>query len=66
MLNRDFNNGKKLNLSTSMAVFTIVMGFLFLIDAAAGVHTLVAATLMSIGFVWYFGDHAYHWWHQHH
>ncbi|MEH6627022.1 MAG: hypothetical protein V7739_11290 [Motiliproteus sp.] len=62
MLNRDFSNGKEVNISTSLAVFTIIMGFLFLIDAAPGMHTVVASTLILFGFIWYFGDHAFHWW----
>ncbi len=62
MLSRDFNNGKKLNLSTSLAVFTIIMGFLFLLDASAGMNTVVAGSLILFGFAWYFGDHAFHWW----
>ncbi|MCW8884674.1 MAG: hypothetical protein OQK12_05380 [Motiliproteus sp.] len=67
MLHRDFQNGKKLNLSTSLAIFTIVMGFLFLLDAGAGMHTVMAGAMILFGFAWYFGDHLFHWWdHQHH
>lgn len=66
MLSREFNNGKKLNLHSALAVFTICMGFLFLLDAASGTHTVVAGSLILLGFAWYFGNHFYLWWEHHH
>ncbi|MEH6577802.1 MAG: hypothetical protein V7731_12065 [Amphritea sp.] len=66
MLSHDFNNGKKLNLNAALAVFVIVMGFLFLLDAESGAHTVIAASLVLFGFAWYFGSHFYGWWARHH
>lgn len=67
MMDKDFANGKKLNLSTSMALFTVVMGFLFLLDASPGGQTMISYLLILLGLLWYFGDHIYHWWeHRHH
>jgi hypothetical protein len=66
MLNKDFNNGKKLHLHSALAVFTICMGFLFLIDAVPGVHYVVAGSLILFGFAWYFGSRAYSWWEHSH
>lgn len=52
MLNVDFNNGKKLNLLTALALFTVVMGFLFLIAASPGVSTIAAVCLIAFGAIW--------------
>ncbi len=66
MLHPDFKNGEKLNLHSALALFIIVMGFLFMIDAAPGSHTVVAGSLILFGFAWYLANHAYIWWRQHH
>ncbi len=67
MLSRDFDNGKKVNLQSAMAAFTVIMGFLFLIDAAPGVHTVIAGSFVLFGFAWFFTNQAWQWWeHQHH
>jgi hypothetical protein len=66
MLNRDFNNGKKLNLVAALAVFTMIMGVLFLIAATPGTQTFVAVFLIFFGVVWFIGNRSYVWWgHQH-
>lgn len=65
MQTEDFHNGEKLNMSTSMALFTIVMGFLFWESASGGVSAIAAQVLILFGFIWYFGDHFYHWWEHH-
>ena len=66
MLNSDFKNGEKLNLHSAFALFVIVMGFLFMIDAAPGMHTVIAGCLMLFGFAWYLANHAYLLWRRHH
>ena len=67
MLNPNFKNGTKTDVQSALAVFVIIMGFLFLIDAAPGVHSAVAIATIVFGFFWYFGHQAYIWWgHTHH
>ena len=66
MLSHDFENGKKLNLHSALAVFIIIMGFLFLLDAAPGAHTAVAGSFIVFGFAWYYGNRIYLWWVRHH
>jgi len=66
MMHPDFKNGEKLNLHSALALFITVMGFLFLIEAAPGTHTVIAGLLMLAGITWYTGNHAYIWWQRHH
>lgn len=67
MHNRNFKNGKKTNVQSAMAVFVIIMGFLFLIDAAPGVHSAISIAMIVFGFLWYFGRQIYTSWdHTHH
>lgn len=62
----DLHNGERLNVSTSLAIFTIVMGFLFWEAAATGISVAASQVLILFGFIWYFGDHLLHWWQHHH
>ena len=65
MLNPNFKNGTKTSVQSALAVFVIIMGFLFLIDAAPGVHSAIAIATIVFGFIWYFGKNAYIWWGHH-
>ena len=65
MLNIDFNNGKKLNLLTALALFTVAMGVLFLIAASPGISTIAAVCLIAFGTVWMFVSWLYAF-HKHH
>lgn len=65
MLNLDFNNGKKVNLLSALAVFTIAMGFLFFIAASSSSQTFAAVLLMLIGSAWYVGNRMYTLWEHH-
>ncbi len=62
MLHPDFKNGEKLDLQNAMALFIVMMGFLFYIDAAAGTHTLMALITILAGVVWYVGHTAWKRW----
>lgn len=62
MLNQDFKNGQKVDLHSAFALFVIMMGFLFYLDAAPGTHAIVALMMILFGFAWHYGHHAYQWW----
>lgn len=66
MLNQDFKNGEKVDLHSALAIFVIMMGFLFYIDAAPGTHTTVTLITVLLGFAWYIGHDIYNWWKQNH
>ncbi len=67
MLNPNFKNGTKTDVQSALAVFVIIMGFLFLIDAAPGTHSAVALAMIAFGILWYYGHQVYRWWgHTHH
>lgn len=59
MLNIDFNNGKKTNLLSALALFTVIMGFLFLIAATPGAPTVAAVWLIVFGAAWYIANWLY-------
>jgi hypothetical protein len=62
----DFKNGETLNVQSALAVFVVMMGFLFMIDAKPGIHMAIAGVLMLAGFCWYLLNHAYLWWRHNH
>jgi uncharacterized membrane protein len=66
MQHPDLKNGEKIHLPRSIALFAVLMGFLFLIEATPGTQTLLSVMLMLAGLIWYFGDHALIWWRHHH
>lgn len=67
MLHPDFKNGQKLDLQSALAVFVMMMGFLFLIEAAPGAHTWVALLTLLAGLVWLTGhESVQRWWLRHH
>lgn len=67
MLRPDFKNGQKLDLQSALSLFVIMMGFLFLIDAAPGAHTVITVLMIALGFAWFFGhESVQRWWLKHH
>ncbi len=66
MLNPDFKNGQNVDLHSAMALFVVVMGLLFYIDAAPGTHTLVTLLTILFGVAWYAGHQTYLWWQASH
>ncbi|GAB3113099.1 hypothetical protein G8770_19150 [Aestuariicella hydrocarbonica] len=66
MLHPDFNNGKKLDLQLAMALFVMMMGFLFYIDAEPGTHTLISLLTILAGVAWFVGHSALKRWHHKH
>ncbi len=59
--------GAHFDLQSGLALFVVMMGLLFYIDAAPGAHTLMTALTVASGIAWYMIHHAYvHWHHAHH
>lgn len=62
MLNPNFKNGEKIDLHSALALFVVMMGFLFLLDAAPGTHTIITLLTILSGVAWYLGHQFYlHW-----
>ena len=64
MQNPNFKNGQNIDVQTAFASFVIMMGLLFHIDAAPGVHTTITLSTILIGVVWFIGRQYYS--HYHH
>lgn len=64
MLNPNFKNGQKLDVQSAFAFFVIMMGLLFHIEAAAGLHSMISLLTIVVGVVWFVGRQFYC--HQHH
>ncbi len=65
-MNPEFENGKKLSLHSAFALFVIMMGFLFLIDANTGMQNVASLSLLLLGLIWYGVHEGYVWWRHHH
>lgn len=59
MLDPNFKNGQKLDVQSAFAFFVIMMGLLFHIDSAAGLHSAISLSTIIIGVVWFFGRQFY-------
>ncbi|BFM13958.1 hypothetical protein R50073_01410 [Maricurvus nonylphenolicus] len=66
MLHPDFKNGQRLDLQSCMALFLIMMGFLFYIDQGPAYSMPLTLSTIAIGVIWYVGHHAHLWWKAHH
>lgn len=67
MLHPDFKNGQKTDLQSALSLFVIMMGFLFLIEAAPGAQTVITLLMIALGFVWFYGHGSVQrWWLKHH
>jgi len=64
MLDSNFKNGQKLDVQSALAFFVIMMGLLFHIDAAAGLHSVISLSTIVVGLAWFFGRQFYC--HRHH
>jgi predicted RND superfamily exporter protein len=58
MLHPDFKNAQNLDLHSALAIFIVMMGLLFYIDAAAGTHSIMALLTIVLGLAWYAGHKA--------
>ncbi len=68
MLDSNFKNGQNLDVQSALAFFVVMMGLLFHIDAAAGLHSVISLSTTLIGVVWFFARQFYchHHHHNHH
>ncbi len=64
MLNPNFKNGQNLDVQSALAAFVMMMGFLFFIEAAAGLHTIISMLTIFVSLAWFFGRQFYC--HHHH
>ncbi len=53
MLNPNFKNGQVVDVQAALASFVVMMGLLFLIEAAAGLHTGIALLTVLVGVAWF-------------
>ena len=53
MLNPNFKNGRGVDVQAAFASFIVMMGLLFFIDAAAGLHSGIALLTVLVGVVWF-------------
>lgn len=60
MLNPNFKNGQSIDLQATFACFIIMMGILFHIDAAPGLHSLISLLTVLAGLVWFIGRQYHH------
>ena len=65
MLDSNFKNGQNLDVQSALAFFVVMMGLLFHIDAAAGLHSTISLASILIGLIWFFGRQ-YYCHHSHH
>ena len=59
MLNANFKNGQNLDVQSAFAFFVVMMGLLFHIDAAAGLHSAISLATILIGLAWFLGRQFY-------
>ena len=60
MLNPNFKNGQNIDLQTAFASFIVVMGLLFHIDAAPGLHSGITLVTVLVGLVWFLARQFHH------
>ncbi len=58
--------GPHIGLQSGLALFVVVMGLLFFIDATTGIQNLLSILTMLLGMFWFSAHHAYDEWHHHH
>ncbi len=67
MLDSNFKNGQNLDVQSALAFFVVMMGLLFHIDAAEGLHSVISLSTTLIGVVWFLARQFYcHHHNQHH
>lgn len=59
MLSHEFKNAQNIDLHSALSVFVVMMGLLFYIDAAPGIHSTVAMLTVFFGLLWYAGHKAF-------
>ncbi len=60
-------DGKKVRVQAAMAVFMVLMGFVFLLDAKTTAYAMASVSVMLLGGIWYYiATHYQLWWHHHH
>ncbi|MBV1891858.1 MAG: hypothetical protein KUG60_00980 [Gammaproteobacteria bacterium] len=60
MLNPNFKNGQGVDVQAAFASFIVMMGLLFLIDAAAGLHSSLALLTVLAGVLWFVFRQVHH------
>ncbi len=57
-------DGKNIRIQPAMAIFLIIMGIVFLIDASSTGRAVVYLAMIVLGFLWYYlATHYQRWWH---
>lgn len=57
-------DGKNIRIQPAMAIFLIIMGIVFLIDASSTGRAVVYLAMIGLGFLWYYlATHFQRWWH---
>jgi len=57
--------GPHIGLQSGLALFVMVMGILFYIDATTGIQNLLSILTILLGMFWFSVHHAYDEWHHH-
>jgi len=58
--------GPHIGLQSGLALFVVVMGLLFYIEATSGLQNLLSILTILFGMFWFSAHHAYDEWHHHH
>lgn len=59
-------DGKKIRIQPAIAIFLIIMGCIFLVDATSQTYALAAMSMVILGGIWYYlSIHLYSWFHHH-
>lgn len=64
VLDSNFKNGQKLDVQSAFAFFVVIMGLLFHIEAAPGLHAVISLSTILAGLLWFFARQYYC--HHHH
>ncbi len=62
----DHKVGSHIGLQSGLALFVMVMGLLFYIEATSGIENLLSILTILFGMLWFSAHHAYDEWHHHH
>ena len=65
-VHKEHKVGAHLDVQSALALFVVMMGLLFYVDAAPGTHTLMTVLTIAFGIAWYMAHNAYMHWHDHH